>query len=131
MEYRIIPCAEGDDEFVAEKLNAVTESEIVFDNAIDDELVVFKVTDGDGNIVAGCNLIVSSWRTADLDILWVEEKLRRQGIGSALIREAERAARERGCQLMTLGTFDFQARPLYEKFGFERVSGKAMEKRPG
>jgi len=48
----------------------------------------------------------------------VEEKYRDQGIGSALIREAERAVREKGCHFMTLGTFDFQARPLYEKFGF-------------
>ena len=49
----------------------------------------------------------------------MEEKCRRQGIGSSLIRAAERTAREKGCRFMTLGTFDFQARPLYEKFGFD------------
>ena len=118
MEHRIIPCVEGDDEYIADKLNAITDSKIDFEDAIEDELVVFKVTDGDGNIIAGCNLLIDCWRTADLDILWVEETYRNQGIGSALIREAERAAREKGCRFMTLGTFDFQARPLYEKFGF-------------
>ncbi len=81
-------------------------------------MVVFKVSDSDGNIIAGCNLFINCWRDADLDILWVEEKYRRQGIGSALIHEAERTAREKGCHLMTLGTFDFQAKPLYEKYGF-------------
>lgn len=81
-------------------------------------MVVFKVTDSAGNIIAGCNLLINCWRVADLDILWVEEKYRKQGIGSALIREAERTSREKGCRFMTLGTFDFQARPLYEKFGF-------------
>ena len=119
MENKIIPCVEGDDAFVAEKLNAITDSKIVFEDAIEDELVVFKATDGDGNIIAGCNLIIDCRRVADLDILWVEESYRRQGIGSALIRAAERAARERGCRFITLGTFDFQARPLYEKFGFD------------
>ncbi|MBQ7499756.1 MAG: GNAT family N-acetyltransferase [Clostridia bacterium] len=118
MQYEIITCAEGDDEFIADKLNDVTDSKIDFEDTIEDELVVFKVTDGDGKIIAGCNLIVNCWRVADLDILWVEEKYRRQGIGSALIREAERAARAKGCRFMTLGTFDFQARPMYEKFGF-------------
>ena len=119
MEYKIIPCVEGDDEFVTEKINNVTDSKIDFEDTIEDELVVFKVTDSDGNIIAGCNLLINCWRVADLDILWVEETYRRQGIGSALIRAAERAAREKGCRFMTLGTFDFQARPLYEKFGFE------------
>ena len=119
MEFKIIPCVEGDDELIADKLNAITDSKIDFEDTIEDELVVFKVTDSDGNIIAGCNLLINCWRVADLDILWVEETYRRQGVGSALIREAERAAREKGCRFMTLGTFDFQARPLYEKFGFE------------
>ena len=118
MEYKIIPCVEGDDELVAEKINEVTDSKIDFEDTIEDELVVFKVTDSDGNIIAGCNLIIDCWRFATLDILWVEETYRRQGIGSALIHAAERAAREKGCRFMTLGTFDFQARPLYEKYGF-------------
>ena len=118
MEHRIIPCAEGDDKFIADKLNAITNSKIDFEDTIEDELVVFKVTDSAGNIIAGCNLLINCWRVADLDILWVEEKYRKQGIGSALIREAERTSREKGCRFMTLGTFDFQARPLYEKFGF-------------
>ena len=48
----------------------------------------------------------------------MDEKYRRQGLGSALIRAAESAAREKGCEIMFLGTFDFQARPLYEKHGF-------------
>ena len=118
MEYRIIPCAEGDDELIAEKLNTITDSKIDFEDTIEDELVVFKVADSDGNIIAGCNLIINCWRIADLDILWVEERYRRQRIGSALIREAEHTAREKGCRFMTLGTFDFRAKPLYEKLGF-------------
>ena len=118
MEQNIIPCTEGDDEFIAEQLNAVTDSMIDFDDAAEDELVVFKVTDGDGNIIAGCNLLIDCWRAAELDILWVDEEYRGRGIGSALLRAAERAAMERGCRLITLGTFDFQARPLYEKNGY-------------
>ncbi len=118
MEYKTIPCVEGDDAFVADKLNAITDSKMDFEDTIEDELVVFKVTDSDGNIIAGCNLIIDCRKVAELDILWVEENYRRQGIGSALIHEAEGTAKEKGCHCMTLGTFDFQAKPLYEKFGF-------------
>ena len=118
MEQNIIPCTDGDDEFIAEQLNAVTDSMIDFDDAAEDELVVFKVTDGDGSIIAGCNLLIDCWRAAELDILWVDEEYRGRGLGSALLRAAERAAMERGCRLITLGTFDFQARPLYEKNGY-------------
>ena len=53
MEHRIIPCAEGDDKFIADKLNAITNSKIDFEDTIGDELVVFKVTDSAGNIIAG------------------------------------------------------------------------------
>ncbi len=118
VKVKIIPCSEGDDELISGKLGAITDSKIDLEDTIEDELVVFKVSDSAGNIIAGCNLFIDCWRVADLDILWVEEKYRRQGIGSALIREAERTAREKGCHFMTLGTFDFQAKPLYEKYGF-------------
>ncbi len=118
MDCKFIPCVEGDDAFVAEKLDAITDAKINYQDTIEDELVVFKITDSDGAIIAGCNLYINCWRVADLDILWVEETHRKQGLGSALIREAVRAAKEKGCRFMTLGTFDFQAEPLYEKFGF-------------
>ena len=36
MEHRIIPCAEGDDEFIADKLNAITNSKIDFEDTIED-----------------------------------------------------------------------------------------------
>ena len=62
MEHRIIPCAEGDDKFIADKLNAITNSKIDFEDTIEDELVVFKVTDSAGNIIAGCNLLINCWR---------------------------------------------------------------------
>ena len=45
MERKIIPCAEGDDKFVAERLNAFTDSKTDLADTIEDELVVFKVTD--------------------------------------------------------------------------------------
>lgn len=71
-----------------------------------------------GRIVAG---IVGntgrSWLTVDL--FWVDESRRRGGLGRDLLARAEAEARARGCIGATLGTYDFQARPFYEKQGYE------------
>ncbi len=118
MKYETMPCAEGDEEFIEAKLDEISDSIVPPEEGSEDEELVFKITDREGKTVAGCILEIDSWKIADLDILWVEEAYRKRGMGSALIHAAERAARERDCYLMTLGTFDFQARPLYEKHGY-------------
>jgi len=50
--------------------------------------------------------------------LFVPEKLRGLGVGSALMASAEAAARERGCRGAHVDTFSFQAAPFYRKLGF-------------
>ena len=119
MQYRIISCVDGDEDFINEKIDAVTDSIAPPAEGAKDDYVLLKITGDEGNIIGGCILLTDRWKTAYLDILWVDEKYCRQGLGSALIREAECAARQKGCYAMTLGTFDFQARPFYEKHGFK------------
>jgi GNAT superfamily N-acetyltransferase len=58
----------------------------------------------------------------DLHILWVAEPFRRQGYGAKLLRSAEDEARTQGCHSAFLTTFSFQAKPFYEKFGYEVVA---------
>src|ERR671918_3087402 len=58
----------------------------------------------------------------DLYILWVAEPFRRQGYGAKLLRAAEDEARTQGCHSVFLTTFSFQAKPFYEKFGYEVVA---------
>ncbi len=50
--------------------------------------------------------------------LWVDRSLRGNGYGSNLITTAEQHAIAKGCSNASLGTFSFQARPLYEKLGY-------------
>ena len=118
MKYDIKPCTEEDEDFIEEKLDAINHSIVPPEEDGENEDIVFKIADDEGNTIAGCILVIGSWKIAELDIIWVDEKYRRKGLGSALIREAEKAARENGCYVMILGTFDFQARPLYEKHGY-------------
>ena len=51
--------------------------------------------------------------------LWVAEPARGVGNATRLVQAAERYAIERGCQGAFVGSFSFQARPFYEKLGYE------------
>ncbi|HTR85942.1 MAG TPA: GNAT family N-acetyltransferase [Reyranella sp.] len=52
-------------------------------------------------------------------ILWVDDGLRGQGYATRMMDEAEGYARDRGCHSAHLDTHSFQARPFYEKRGYE------------
>ena len=82
------------------------------------ELAIF-VRDG-GRIVAG----ISGFTWGDcceLQSLWVEPSLRGQGLATRLIAAAEAEAAARGCSQTVHFTYDFQARALYERSGYELV----------
>ena len=118
VEYKTIPCTEDDEELIEGKLTKINHAVVPPHEGTEEEELVFKIENGEGAVIAGCIVGIGNWQFAILDILWVDEKYRGQGLGSALIREAEKAAIERNCYAMLLGTFDFQAKPLYEKHGY-------------
>ena len=80
--------------------------------------VAIFLKDENGEILGGVlGHILGKWlRVA---ILWLAEPVRRHGYCSQLLLAAEAYARERGCRHVQLSTFSFQARPFYEKLGFE------------
>ena len=78
-----------------------------------------KVVSEDGEVIAGCIAEMYYWNVIYVDILWVDERYRRGGIGTQLLQSVEAAAREKGCNLIHLDTFDFQAKDFYEKQGYE------------
>ena len=121
MQYEIIPCADGDAEFIEEQADQATNAIVPPEEGAQEEVFVYQVTDTEGRFLGGCILVTEEWKTAVIYDLWVEEPFRHQGIASALIRESERKARERGCYLMLIGTFDFQAKPLYDKHGYALI----------
>lgn len=53
-----------------------------------------------------------------VELLFVPEPLRGQGVGRELMRRAEAEAITRGCHAAWLDTFQFQARGFYEKLGY-------------
>jgi GNAT superfamily N-acetyltransferase len=51
--------------------------------------------------------------------LWIDEPVRGQGWATRLMDQAEAYGREHGCHSAVLDTHSFQARPFYEKRGYE------------
>ncbi|MGQ0697796.1 MAG: GNAT family N-acetyltransferase [Panacagrimonas sp.] len=75
--------------------------------------------DREGRLIGG---LLGEWRSywLHVDILVVTEPYRRSGLGSALMADAERVAREKNYRGIFLDTFEFQAPRFYEKLGFTR-----------
>ncbi|MCA0992323.1 GNAT family N-acetyltransferase [Pseudalkalibacillus hwajinpoensis] len=63
------------------------------------------------------------WQHLHIDFLWVEEKMRGFGYGRKLLQQFESLAEEKGCRLILLDSFSFQAPGFYLKEGYE-ICGK-------
>ena len=87
--------------------------------AHEEQLGVF-VRDDEGRVIGGL-LGLIRWRWLHVAKLWLPDELRGRGFGTRLMRMAEDYARSRGCTHASLDTFEYQARPFYEKLGYAVV----------
>jgi predicted N-acetyltransferase YhbS len=62
--------------------------------------------------------------------LWVADRHRQRGLGGALLAAGEAEASRRGCIGVYLDTYSFQAKPFYERLGYE-VFGQLTDCPPG
>ncbi len=81
------------------------------------ELAVF-IEDEAGNKTGGL-IAETVGKFLNIKFLWVDESLRGQDCGTLLMRQAEEEAIARGCRYSLVDTFSFQARPFYERLGYE------------
>ncbi|WP_108661256.1 GNAT family N-acetyltransferase [Acuticoccus kandeliae] len=79
----------------------------------------------DGSVCAGIEAKLY-WDGLEIALLWVAPDQRDKGLGTQLLLEVERVARERGAVIAFLKTFF--AREFYERLGYE-VFG-VLEDRP-
>ncbi len=76
------------------------------------------VRDSSGVIQAGL-LGQTHWGCLRIDILWVDDSCRGQGLGAQMLDAALSESGARGCASAVVETMAFQARDFYEKQGFE------------
>lgn len=80
------------------------------------DYLTVSLRDGDSvkggiSAIAWAGMLFIKW-------FWIDEALRGHGHGTRLIAAAEEEGRRRGCRAVWLDTFEFQARPFYEKLGY-------------
>ncbi len=72
----------------------------------------------EGAVVGGIDgLVFGGW--VYVKLLWVDAALRGNGHGTRLLRRMEEEAARLGCRNAHLDTYSFEARPFYEKNGYE------------
>jgi ribosomal protein S18 acetylase RimI-like enzyme len=101
------------------------------------ERIVLVAEDADG-VCGTVQLVLASFENqphrADLSKLLVHRRARRRGVGAALTRAAEAAARDRGRTLLVLDTASDDAERVYRRLGWARVGeipGYALMPRGG
>ena len=116
MKYSIRDLTKEEAAYIGEKINEIVPPDV--DAEVEE--FVLTIENENGRIIGGCiaEAYEYHWSRMFLDTLWVDERWRHQGIGSMIIREVERIAREKGCRVVTLGTASYMARPFYEKHGY-------------
>jgi GNAT superfamily N-acetyltransferase len=80
-------------------------------------LAVFA-RDSDNRLVGGISALVN-WNWLQIALVWISPEQRRTGLGSLLLSRIESAGKQRGCTNAHLDTFSYQARPFYERHGYE------------
>ena len=78
----------------------------------------FTVCAVDAEIIIGVGMGESKYDWLILQYLWVDERYRKSGIGTNIIKKIEYLARERNLIGIHLDTFEFQAKEFYVKNGF-------------
>ncbi len=104
--------------FVNSALAKFNEEKVGADNH---ELLNIVEYDENNSIIAGI-LGGTYWGWLHIDILWVAEKCRMQGIGSKLLKAAEEEAKKRGCHSVHIDTMSWQAPEFYKKHGYKIIS---------
>lgn len=107
---------------------AIQEEEQVLNDGISDEAALKKnmerinpfgifIKDAKGNVLGGASCFIF-YGSLYVDMLWLKEELRHQGLGKKLMMVAEKVGREKQCTFATLNTMDWEALPFYQKLGY-------------
>jgi GNAT superfamily N-acetyltransferase len=108
--------ASPDYKFVIDRLKAFNSDGAV--NPFERRNVRLYAHDEYDQVVAGLFAHVSMHAMV-IEIFWVDGFWRKQGLGKKLVLQAEEIARSSGAVWSTVESTSFQARPFYEKQGYE------------
>lgn len=84
-------------------------------------VIKIGVVDDNGEVIAGLFASMGGYRIMYVSILFVDERYRRQKIGTQLMNDLEIKSRKLGARFIRLDTFDWQGYDFYKSLGYEEV----------
>lgn len=119
INYDIIPATQEETTFIDNKLGAFNRSQVPATQEPSLILKNYVIKDDKGMIIAGIKADIYHWGILYIELLFVDENHRHNGLGSTLLQKVEQEAKAMGATLAHLDTFDFQAHDFYLKHGYE------------
>ncbi|MBS0289819.1 MAG: GNAT family N-acetyltransferase [Proteobacteria bacterium] len=106
-------------DYIDNAIGKYNAKQVPFTQQVAFEGINFIAKNEKGDIIGGINAMLYCWGVLHIDILWVDDNYRSVGVGSELMEKIQGTVKQKGCSLIHLDTFDFQAKDFYLKHGFE------------
>lgn len=119
INFTIDTALEKESDYIDDEIVKFNSKKVTFTQDNPFEKINYVAKSDQSKIVGGINSVLYCWKILYIDILWVNDSYRTQGIGSHLIKKVEEVAKQKGCHLIHLDTFDWQAKEFYLKHGYE------------
>ena len=81
--------------------------------------IKFSIFVKDNDKVVGGLRAICYWNTLHIELLWLDQSCRGQGVGEKVIKQAEQFAKENGYEKSFVETTSWQAKPFYEKMNYQ------------
>ena len=81
----------------------------------------YIITLNDNNSIIGGIVFTIFGEWLEIDFFWVDSEKRSRGYGKQILEKVEIYAKSKSCKYSFLNTFNFQAKPFYEKNGYKVV----------
>ncbi|KIE04940.1 putative GCN5-related N-acetyltransferase [Candidatus Jidaibacter acanthamoeba] len=120
MEYKLI-VQDSENSEITEilKQGVRSYSSAYFNGVVGGDSFVIYTQNKEGKVIGGISGNLG--RYAKVAWAWVDEEYRSQKLGTKLFNELDKFAKSKGSRYILLETFEFQAKPFYEKIGYECI----------
>lgn len=112
-ELDLVICGEKEANYIH---NKIIEHNLKYITEYEEYILCLK--DNSANIIGGVVASKDNERMT-INYLWVDDSARGNGYGTKLIKHIEEIAIDKGCTVVWLNTFGFQAPDFYIKTGYE------------
>lgn len=115
MEYKLD--IEPSDDDINEVRGGLIKHNTPFLEGIPKSQVAYYAMEGENKVGGIVSDLWGNWLL--IKFLWVDDSTRGKQVGSTLLKLVEEYAQSKGCKSSLVDTLSFQAKPFYEKHGYE------------